>query len=177
MNAAETDRLIAVIQWLVTGRDDLRGMAVCGSWARGNPRPDSDLDVLIVAQNPDSLRRDQKWIRELNFSDVGFCYLGHKTARYGVVWSAHIELEPEAKLELTFAKESWASVHPIAQGTRDVVTDAFNVLIDKDGALQRLRSACSQPPRPCHWCGRPCSPFVRMDFRARPHNIIRRRTR
>jgi predicted nucleotidyltransferase len=143
MNAAETDRMIAVIQWLVTGRDDLRGMAVCGSWARGNPRPDSDLDLLIVAQGPELLRRRQKWIRELKFSDAGFRYIGHKTAKYGAVWSAHIELEPEAKLELTFAKESWASIHPIDQGTRDVVTDAFKVLIDKDGTLQRLRNACS----------------------------------
>jgi predicted nucleotidyltransferase len=141
MNAAETDRLIAVIRWLVTGRNDLRGMAVCGSWARGNPRPDSDLDVLIVAQNPDSLRRDQKWIRDLNFSDVGFRYVGHKTARYGVVWSAHIELEPEAKLELTFAKESWASVHPIDQGTRDVVMDIARVSASSSGALYPNRMA------------------------------------
>jgi predicted nucleotidyltransferase len=141
MNAAESHRLIAVIQWLVTGRDDLRGMAVCGSWARGNPRPDSDLDLLIIAQGPELLRRRRKWIRELKFSDAGFRYIGHKTAKYGAVWSAHIELEPEAKLELTFAKESWASVNPIDQDTRDVATE--KVLIDKDGALQRLRNACS----------------------------------
>jgi predicted nucleotidyltransferase len=143
MTATETDRLIAVIQGLVRRREDLRGMAVCGSWARGNPRPDSDLDLLIVAQEPELLRRKQKWIRELNFSDAGFHYIDHTTAKYGAVWSAHIGLEPEAALELTFAKESWASVHPIDPGTRDVVTDAFKVLIDKDGALQRLRNACS----------------------------------
>jgi hypothetical protein len=75
----------------------------------------------------------------LKFSDAGFHYKDHNTSKYGAVWSAHIELEPEAEL---LAKESWASVHPIDAGARDVVTNAFNVLIDKDGALRRLRNAC-----------------------------------
>jgi hypothetical protein len=29
---------------------------------------------------------------------------------------------------------------------------------------QSPRSSPLQPPWRCHWCGRPCSPFVRMDF-------------
>ena len=88
-------------------------------------------------------RRDQKWIRELKLSDVGFRYVGHETTKYGVVWSAHIALEPEAELELTLADENWASVRPMDPGTRRVVMDAFKILIDKDGALERLRNACS----------------------------------
>ena len=143
MNAAETNRLIAVIGALVRSRDEFRALAVCGSWARGNPRPDSDLDLLIVVQDPDLFRRDQKWIRELKLSDVGFRYVGHETTKYGVVWSAHIALEPEAELELTLADENWASVRPMDPGTRRVVMDAFKILIDKDGALERLRNACS----------------------------------
>jgi hypothetical protein len=58
-------------------------------------------------------------------------------------WSAHIELEPAAELELTFVKESWASIDPVDAGTGKIVTDALKVLIDKDGALERLRHACS----------------------------------
>jgi predicted nucleotidyltransferase len=143
MNAAETNRLIATICALVEDRDDMRAMAVCGSWARGNPRPDSDLDVLIIADDLAPLRRSDKWIRELKIADAGFRYLVHEIAEYGVVWSVHIHLEPEAELELTLAEENWASVKPIDPGTRQVVTDAFKILVDKDGALQRLRKACS----------------------------------
>jgi hypothetical protein len=142
MNSAETRKLIAVIQTVVRDRDDLRAMAICGSWARGNPRPDSDLDLLIIAEDPDSLHRRQNWIREFKFSDAGFEYVNHKTARYGVVWSAHIELKPDAELELTFGGESWASVDPTDPGTLDVVRDAFTILVDKDGVLQRLCGAC-----------------------------------
>lgn len=143
MNTAETNGLIEVIQMLVKGRDDLRAMAVCGSWARGNPRPDSDLDVLIIAQDQGSLRRNQKWIGELKYSDAGFRYVDHESVQYGPVWSAHIKLEPEADLELTFAGENWTSVHPLDPGTRRVVTDGFKILVDKDGVLQSLHNACS----------------------------------
>jgi predicted nucleotidyltransferase len=143
MNVAEAERLIALIDALVRSRDEFRALAVCGSWARDNPRPDSDLDALIIAQHADSLRCDQMWIQELKFSDVGFRYVGHKTVKYGVVCSAHIELEPKAELELTVAPDNWASVHSIDPGTRLIVMDAFKVLIDKDGTLERLCSACS----------------------------------
>jgi predicted nucleotidyltransferase len=123
-----------------TGRLDAR----CGSWARGNPRPDSDLDVLIIAQDPKSLRRHQEWMRELRFSDASFRYIAHHGAQYSAVWSAHIKLELEVELELTFADENWASVHPIDPGTRRVVTDALKILIDKDGALRGLCEVCSR---------------------------------
>ena len=98
---------------------------------------------MIIAQDPESLCRSRKWIRELKFSEVGFRYVGHETASYGIVWSAHIELEPKAELELTVAPDNWASVHSIDPGTRLIVMDAFKVLIDKDGTLERLCSACS----------------------------------
>lgn len=74
---------------------------------------------------------------------LAFVTLVTKTWKYGVVWSAHIALEPEADLELTLADENWASLHPMDPGTRGVVMDAFKILIDKDGALERLRNACS----------------------------------
>src|SRR5262245_50132147 len=72
VKTAEINGLIVVIQALVKGRDDRRAMAMCGSWAQGNAQPDSHLDVLIIAQDHGPLRRDQKWIRELKFSDAGF---------------------------------------------------------------------------------------------------------
>jgi hypothetical protein len=83
-------------------------------------------------------------MRRLRFSDAGFRYIAHHGAQYGTVWSAHIKLEPEAELELTFADESWPSVHPVDPGTRHVVTDAFKILVDKDGGLRSLCDACSR---------------------------------
>jgi predicted nucleotidyltransferase len=142
MNASEAESLIALIEALVWERNDLRAMAVCGSWARGNPRADSDLDILIITQDPTPLRRSQKWIQEIQFYEAGFEYIDHEIAEYGAVWSAHIELKPGAELELTVAEENWASVDAMDMGTRSVITDAFKIIVDKDGALHRAVNAC-----------------------------------
>jgi len=143
MNIADAGKLTAMMQAFVRENDDFRAMGVCGSWARGNARPDSDLDILIIARDPDRLRRRQEWIGELKFRDADFRYLSHKTARYGAVWSAHIQLEPAAEVELGLAGESWASTSPIDSGTRHIVNDAFKIVVDKDGRLERLIAACS----------------------------------
>jgi uncharacterized protein len=142
MNFAEAERLIAFVEKLTRHRDGFRAAALCGSWARGNPRSDSDLDFLLIAKHSECLRRNQNWLRSLDFSDAGFRCVGHVTARYGIVWSAHIDLLPVAELELTFADQSWASIDPLDPGTKRVVSDAFRIILDKDGHLQQLRSAC-----------------------------------
>jgi hypothetical protein len=57
---------------------------------------------------------------------------------YGVVWSRHIHLLPSSEVELTFAKCSWARTVVIDPGTRRMVKDAFQIILDKDGMLARL---------------------------------------
>jgi predicted nucleotidyltransferase len=138
MDAVAAHRLINFIASVVGQRSDLRGAAVCGSWARGSARPESDLDILLIARQPEQLRRNQEWICELRFSDAGLRYVDHTTATYGVVWSAHVNLEPEAQLELCIASEAWASVSPIDAGTLQVITGGFKIVVDKDGLLERL---------------------------------------
>ena len=140
----QSSKLIKLIAGFVERNDDLRALGVCGSWARGNPTPDSDLDLVIIARNPSVYRRRQQWVRELPFDRYGFNYVNHHTATYGVVWSAHVELEPYAELELSFAAPSWACVDPLDPGTRHVVTDGFKVVVDKDRLLAQLVVACSQ---------------------------------
>lgn len=143
MKKSESERLIGIVTRFVENREDLRAVALCGSWARGNAREDSDLDILIVARDPRKFRRVEKWIEELRFDEAGFSYAGHETATYGVAWSAHVELSPMAEVELTFVNPSWSEMHPVDESTRHVVSDAFEILVDKDALLSpllRLRS-------------------------------------
>jgi hypothetical protein len=53
-------------------------------------------------------------------------------------------LHPKAELELTFARENWASIDPLDAGTLKVVHTGFVILIDKDGALAELVAATSR---------------------------------
>lgn len=125
--------------------DDLRALAVCGSWARGDARPDSDLDLLIVADDPPAWRCDQGWVAALPYDRAGCAYRSHRTATYGAVWSAHVDLDPDAAVELSFAPAAWACTDPLDLGTYAVVSDAFRIVVDKDGMLAPLVAACATP--------------------------------
>jgi predicted nucleotidyltransferase len=130
----------AVRVWL-EGRNDLRALALVGSWARGNPEPGSDLDLIIVANDPEKLHVPDVWLRDIPFATAAFEIDRYVTRRYGNVWSCHVHLEPNAQVELTFAAPAWANIDPPDPGTTFIVADAFRIIVDKDGALQRLCAA------------------------------------
>jgi uncharacterized protein len=137
MEAAEANAITtAVAQWAIE-RDDIRAMALLESWARGDPRPTSDLDLLLLSDRaPDY--RNRTWLTEIAFQNAGFRLHSSDSAIYGTVWSQHVHLLPAAYVELTFAKCAWASVDPIHNGTRVVVKDAFHIVFDRDGILAKL---------------------------------------
>jgi len=127
----------AVAGWAIE-RDDIRAVALVGSWARGNPRQASDIDLLLLSDRAAEYRRRRKWLTEIKFENAGYRLRSSDSAVYGVVWSWHIRLLPAAELELTFANCSWTRIDPVDSGTRCVVTDAFRIVLDKDGILKRL---------------------------------------
>ena len=126
----------AVADW-VRSSPDLRALAMAGSWSRHAARSDSDLDLCILAERPEQYRSDQGWLREIVLP-APFRIMSSKGAVYGVVWSCHVLLQPAAELELGFSALDWASTDPVDAGSRRVVSDGFQVIVDKDGRLRRL---------------------------------------
>ena len=138
MKSAEADAIVnAVSDWAIE-REDIRAMALVGSWARGNPHQASDIDLLLLSDRAHEYRRRQKWSAEIDFRDAGYRPRSSESVTYGVVWSRHIHLLPTAEVELTFAKCSWARADPVDGGTRSVVEDAFRIIFDKDVLLTNL---------------------------------------
>jgi uncharacterized protein len=131
---------VALANWAIE-RDDIRAMAMLGSWVRGNPRPDSDLDLLLLSDLASDYQRGSAWLTEIDFQNAGFQLRSTERAIYGVVWSQHVHLAPAAEVELTFAKCSWARTDPVDNGTRVVVNDAFRIIFDQEGILARLVDA------------------------------------
>src|SRR5205807_2454032 len=101
--------------------DDIRAMALLGSWARGNPRQTSDVDLLFLTDQTKKYRHRRKWLTEIDFRTAGYTVQSSDWAAYGDVWSLHVHLLPTAEVELTFANCSWAKTDPIDSGTRRVV--------------------------------------------------------
>ncbi len=138
----------AVANWAI-GRNDVRNMAMLGSWARGNPRLTSDLDLLLLSDLAPEYQRRRTWLTEMDFQKAGFRLWSCESAIYGAVWSQHVRLLPAADVELTFAARSWAGTDPVDAGTRAVVKDAFQIIFDRDGLLARLVDAVISGQNTC----------------------------
>ena len=140
MIPTEAQSLTEAIAVWVRASSGLRALALVGSWFRGTARPDSDLDLLILANNPEQYQSDQNWLYQIALPDP-FRVISSKSVPYGVVWSCHALLDPAAELELTFGALDWASTDPIDAGSRRVISDGFRMIVDKDGRLQRIVDA------------------------------------
>lgn len=137
MHAPESEKLQTLfIDW-VRKTDELRALALCGSWARGDARPDSDLDLLVLMREPSARARAQL-LECIPFDPAGFKCQSLRWETYGVVHSAHMIFRPAVELELSFASINWASRSPIDPGTRQVVMGGFKLLVDKDLMLGEL---------------------------------------
>src|SRR6516164_9859472 len=110
-------------------------MAMLGSWVRGNPRPDSDLDLLLLSDLAPDYQRRKTWLTAIDFQNAGFRLQSTESAFYGVVWSQHLHLLPPAEVELTFARCSWANTDAFQTGRHAIVKDAFKAILDRYGIL------------------------------------------
>jgi uncharacterized protein len=129
----------AVADW-ASARADIRGLAIIGSHARGEARPDSDIDLTAIALDPKTLKADTAWPDAIAWP--GMRLINWRDERYGVVWSRRLRFEPSCEVELSFGPLSWAALNPIDLGTRHIVLDGFRVLYDPDGLMTRLCAAC-----------------------------------
>ena len=65
----------SVVDWLTeplirwaNQREDVAGLLLVGSHARGSARPDSDIDILLLVDEPEPYVSDQEWVQ--NFGSV-----------------------------------------------------------------------------------------------------------
>ena len=113
-------------------RPDVRAMALVGSWAYGIPRNDSDVDVVLLTDAPESYVDREDWLPE-----VGGVRLV-RTLDWGGVTERRFEVQSGLEVELGVGTPGWASVDPLDAGTRRVASDGMRVLHDPDGLLASL---------------------------------------
>ena len=106
-------------------------VALVGSHARGDARPDSDADLVVLSSSPARLLEDREW-----------------TARFGVVKASALEdwgrvtslgvwYEDGLEAEFRLATPDWETRPD--EGTRRVVSDGLRVLWDPNGLFDSIR--------------------------------------
>ena len=99
-------------------------------------RPDSDIDLLLLASEPRAFRQTDDWLTDIQWAQARI--LDWRDVDYGTVWSRHVRVEPFGELEFTFCAPSWAQTNPIDSGSSKVVSMGCRVLVDKTGLFVTL---------------------------------------
>jgi len=132
----EVDALLDLLPRWAQQRRDVRAVALVGSWAYRSPGPDSDLDVLLLTEEPKLYAQRHDWVVQLG----GVALV--TTRGWGALTERRFRLPSGLEVDLAVGRPSWASVTPVDDGTRRVTTDGLMALYDPDGLLGTLLEHC-----------------------------------
>lgn len=121
-----------VASW-ARGRPDVVGVLLVGSYARGAARPDSDVDLVVLVEDP--VAYGGQWYAELGLGELV------RNQAWGVITEWRLLTPSGLEVELGLGAPSWAATEPIDAGTRRVVTDGACVVHDPREVLARLLAA------------------------------------
>lgn len=123
-----------VARW-AAGRDDVLGLALAGSYARGTARADSDIDFTVVCSNPARYLKNTDWVS--TFGEVTALSLED----WGKVQSVRVVYRNAPEVEFGIAGIDWTTTPP-DEGTAEVLRAGCLILLDREGLIERvLRSA------------------------------------
>jgi predicted nucleotidyltransferase len=103
-------------------------LALVGSYARGVAGPDSDVDLMILCEQPERYVQETGWVR--CFGPVE----RWAVEDWGNVSSVRVWYSGGPEVEFGLAAPDWAA-QPLDEGTRRVLADGFLVLHDPRGLL------------------------------------------
>jgi uncharacterized protein len=136
--------LTRVVAW-AEQRPDVLGLALVGSHARGEAKPGSDVDLVVVVDSTAPYLEDDAWLS--TFGDVQALH----DEDYGLVRSRRATYRDGFEVEWGLADRQWLQVPP-DRGTAEVVAAGMRILYDPSGALAALQRAATavagQPPPP-----------------------------
>jgi predicted nucleotidyltransferase len=135
-DARPIDSLLQRVAEWASSRPDIRAVALIGSYARGTPGVQSDVDFVVLTTCPEEYVDRDEWIIRL---DVGKLV---DTKLWGEITERRLRRPDGLELDIGIGRPSWASVDPVDPGTRRVVTDGIQIVYDPDGLLRDLIAAC-----------------------------------
>lgn len=137
VRAALVEALLSqAIAW-AQARTDVVALVLVGSWARGTPREDSDVDVVVVVEDMKVLIEDTRWVE--SFGAVAT--QGRKD--FGLVRSVFVTYESGMEVEWCIADRRWLSTSPVDVPSARVVAAGARVLHDPHGLARAFVEAAS----------------------------------
>lgn len=120
---------------------NIASILLVGSHARGEARPDSDVDLVLICKRQEELLVDISWINQFGIVDEYFVEQWGKVQSARVFYqsdSGSVNSEPRLEVEFGITGLEWVEL-PLDAGTANVVAGGFKILLDKTGTLQTLK--------------------------------------
>ncbi|HVJ65426.1 MAG TPA: nucleotidyltransferase domain-containing protein [Bdellovibrionota bacterium] len=128
----------SVVDWAKEVKS-ISSVLLVGSYARGNPKPNSDIDLVILSEGKDNLVSNPTWVKFF-----GPCEK-ISTEDWGALSSIRVFYSSGLEVEFGISTPAWASVAPMDSGTLGVVRDAAKILWDPRGELDQLLKMIPEP--------------------------------
>ena len=126
----KSDQFIAkFIDWVST-QSHIEAVALVGSYANGTASEESDIDLILLVQDPDKLIDDIKWVNQ--FGVVSNNQIEH----YGKVTSIRVWYSNGPEVEFGITYPTWAS-SPLDSGTQQVINNGMKVLFERKPILSK----------------------------------------
>ena len=135
--AAEVEGLLQRCSRWAEQRIDVRALALVGSWARGAPEMESDVDLVLLTEVPSVYIEREDWFNEFGRGQL------MRTLTWGAITERRFRLTGGLEVEFGVGTPAWAAVDALDDGTRKVVSDGMRVLYDPDLLLTRLAAAAA----------------------------------
>lgn len=123
------DFLDAFVSW-ASARPDVQGIALVGSYARGEAREDSDIDLVILTDRPQRYLDEVQWTKRFGIVEK------RQNEDYGKVVSLRIWYQNGPEVEYGITTPDWAAT-PLDAGTREVIAGGMIVLFERGMLLSR----------------------------------------
>ncbi|HLO14064.1 MAG TPA: nucleotidyltransferase domain-containing protein [Anaerolineales bacterium] len=123
------DFVNAFVAW-ASDQPDVQGIALVGSYARGEARDDSDIDLVLLTDQLPKYVEDIQWIEIFGVVEK------HQTEDYGKLTSIRVWYQSGVEVEYGIAAPDWTAI-PLDAGTREVILGGMIVLFERRDLLSR----------------------------------------
>lgn len=116
-------------------QEEILTVALAGSHARGVARTDSDVDLVIITDKPETYLNSDQWVK--NFGEIK----GLRKEDYKLVQARRVFYQNGLEVEYGITTSGWAKTDPVDPGTKRVINGGLKILYDKNGILKPLLDA------------------------------------
>jgi predicted nucleotidyltransferase len=131
-NRQQVHQFLGKFRRWAASQSDVLAIALVGSYARNEATDVSDVDLVIVASDPEKYLQDTRWAQ----------YFGtirrQQLENYGKVTSLRVWYSGGHEVEYAFTDKMWCAL-PLDEGTKKVISDGMRILSERGSILSRLR--------------------------------------